>query len=69
MSQQSIPPGKHVEHDRATGDFAAYYDGELLGYRRARPEAEALCDQHVYDLLNHGGAVLLGEMTPAGGAE
>lgn len=35
-------PGKHIAFDRATGDYAAYYDGQLLGYRPTHPEAQAL---------------------------
>lgn len=67
MSRQSIPPGKHIERDRLTGDWAAYYDGELLGYRRTKTEAQALADQHVYELFLHGVPVTAGEL--AAGAE
>ncbi|MBK9945550.1 MAG: hypothetical protein IPP13_28500 [Kouleothrix sp.] len=59
---EDLPPGKHVERDALTGDYAAYFDGELLGYRPSRPEAETLADQHVYDLFRRGGAVMAGDL-------
>ncbi len=59
---EDLPPGKHVEHDAITGDYAAYFNRELLGYRATRPEAQALADQHVYDLFRHGAAVTAGEL-------
>jgi hypothetical protein len=62
MSSTSIPPGKHVERDPETGDYAAYYDGQLLGYRATKPEAEDLCDQHVWNLLTKGRPVPAGEL-------
>jgi len=68
MSIESIPPGKHIARTE-DGDYAAFYDGQILGYRRTRPEAEALCDEYVYNLFLHGNAVLAGDLAPAGGAE
>jgi hypothetical protein len=69
MSKRILPPpaapgpGKHVAFDRATGDYAAYYDGQLLGYRATHPEAQALADQYVHDLFTHGQPVPAGELT------
>jgi hypothetical protein len=62
MSTTSIPPGKHVHRDPETGDYAAYYDGELLGYRATKPEAQALADQHAYNLLRRGDPAPAGEL-------
>lgn len=73
MSKRILPPpaapgpGKHIERDRATGDYAAYYDGELLGYRAKHHEATALADQYVYDLFQRGRPITAGEL--AAGAE
>lgn len=61
MSEPIIPPGKHIALDPHTGDYAAYYDGELLGYRPTRPEAQALADQHAYNRLCRGRALLVGD--------
>jgi hypothetical protein len=50
--REIIPPavGKHVCYDPGTHDYAAFYNGELLGYCQTRPEAENLADDHVYQL-------------------
>jgi hypothetical protein len=72
-TKRIVPPpaargaGKHIERDPITGDWAAYYNGNLLGYRSRRDQAQTLADQHVYDLFTHGGAVTAGEL--AAGAE
>jgi hypothetical protein len=60
-------PGKHIAFDPITGDYAAYYNGQLLGYRERHDQAQALADQFVYDLFHHGGAITAGEL--AAGAE
>ena len=60
-------PGKHIVFDPITGDYAAYYNGQLLGYRKRQDQAQTLADQFVYDLFRHGGAVTAGEL--AAGAE
>jgi hypothetical protein len=60
-------PGKHIAYDPITGDWAAYYNGNLLGYRKRQDQAQTLADQFVYDLFRHGGAVTAGEL--AAGAE
>jgi hypothetical protein len=57
-------PGKHIEYDPITGDWAAYYNGQLLGYRKRQDQAQTLADQFVYDLLRHGGAVTADVETP-----
>jgi hypothetical protein len=57
-----LPQGKHVEHDPITSDFAAYYDGQLLGYRATRIAAQDLCNQYVWDLLTKGVTVPAGEL-------
>jgi hypothetical protein len=67
MSESILPLGKHIERDRETGDYAAFYDGELLGYRCTYEEAKTLADQYVFDLSRHGGAITTGEL--AAGAE
>ncbi len=51
MSPPILPPGRHVVRDPETGDFAAYYDGELLGYRERRDDAEQLAADHEYEIL------------------
>jgi hypothetical protein len=66
MSTTILPQGKHVERDPITGDYAAYYDGEILGYRPTRLKAEELADQYAWDLLTKGVTVPAGEL---GGAE
>lgn len=49
---KSIPMGKHIAYE--SGDYAAYYDGQIVGYRATYSEAESLLDGHVYDLLKRG---------------
>ena len=44
------------------GTMPAYYDGELLGYRKTQLEAQALADQHAYDLLRRGSATPAAEL-------
>jgi hypothetical protein len=66
-AQPTPGPGKHIQRDPITGDWAAYYDGELLGYRKRRDQAQTLADQHVYDLFRHDQPVTAGEL--AAGAE
>jgi hypothetical protein len=56
-----LPQGKHIERTEDS-DFAAYYDGQLLGYRATRIAAEDLCNQYVWDLLTKGVAVPAGEL-------
>jgi len=60
-------PGKHIERDPITGDWAAFYDGYLIGYRPKRDQAQTLADQYVYDLFTHGHPITAGEL--AVGAE
>ena len=45
--------GKHIAHE-GHGDYGAYYDGQLLGYRPTRLEAEELANSYVYDLFQRG---------------
>ncbi len=54
-----LPQGKHIERTE-DGDYAAYYDGQLLGYRPTRLAAEALADQHVYDLITRPASSSIG---------
>jgi 5-methylcytosine-specific restriction endonuclease McrA len=61
MSASILPQGKHVERDPLTGDYAVYYDGQLLGYRATRPAAEELANQYVWAQLTKGVAVPAGE--------
>ena len=49
--QDIVPPGKHVARDPITGDFAAYYDGELIGYRERRDDAEQLAADHEREIM------------------
>jgi hypothetical protein len=51
-----IPMGKHIQYNPISGDYGAFYDRHFLGFRRTRPEAQTLADQHVYELITHGGA-------------
>ena len=61
MSTRIVPPpaapsaGKHITRDRATGDYAAYYDGRYLGSAATAHEAYAIADQYVFDYFTHGG--------------
>ena len=45
---------RSINYDAASGDFAMYLDGELVGYARTYHEAEVTLDQLVYDLLSEG---------------
>lgn len=52
MSHTNIVPlGRYVERDPITGDFAAYYDRELIGYRRTRDDAEQLAADHEREIM------------------
>lgn len=62
---RALPMGKHIVME-APADFATYYDGELLGYRGTRPEAEELADGYVFEQLRRGGDVLSSALLPAG---
>jgi len=42
---------KTIRYDRATGDFAAHLNGELIGYFATHHEAENALDQVAYDIL------------------
>lgn len=42
---------KHIRYDRLTKDYAAYVDGNLIGYYRTRSEAEAACDAYTFERL------------------
>lgn len=46
MSTTILPPGKHIAFDPETGDYAAYYDGQLLGYRPTPDTAQQLADDY-----------------------
>lgn len=48
-----VPQGKYIAYDRETEDYAAYYDGQLLGYRATYAQAEQLADEHAYRVLRH----------------
>ena len=51
MSPPILPSGRHVQRDPETGDWAAYYDGEFLGYRARRDDAEQLAADHEREIL------------------
>ena len=52
MSHTNIVPlGRHVERDPITGDFAAYYDREFIGYRATRDDAEQLAADHEREIM------------------
>ena len=40
-----------IMYNRTTMDFTMYFDGELVGYARSLPEAEAVLDQLHLELL------------------
>jgi hypothetical protein len=42
---------KLIRYDRETKDFAAYVDGNLIGFYVTRFEAERACDDYVYEQL------------------
>jgi hypothetical protein len=41
-------PTKLIKWDRHTKDHAMYFDGQYVGYRKHRHEAEAYLDQLAY---------------------
>ncbi|HEU4322916.1 MAG TPA: hypothetical protein VFS21_07170 [Roseiflexaceae bacterium] len=45
--------GKHIAHQRDTGEFAMYLDGALIGFARTFSEAEITLDAAVYEILSH----------------
>lgn len=49
----ALTPAKNVYRDSETGDFAMELNGEVIGYRRTRREAEAALDATVYEQLSH----------------
>lgn len=52
----SLPKGKHIRYE--SGDYAAFYDGRIIGYRATRIEAESLLDGYVFGLLMRGNATI-----------
>lgn len=54
-AQRLSPPaeGKYTAFDRETKDFAAFLDGQYLGSRSTRDEAEKLASDVYYDQLTH----------------
>jgi hypothetical protein len=42
---------KYVEYDTITGDYAAYLDGDIVGYFSTRQAAQAALDAIVYKRL------------------
>ena len=42
---------KRIEYDRATRDFAAYLDDELIGFFPSYHAAEVALDELVYETL------------------
>jgi hypothetical protein len=46
---------KYVEYDTITGDYAAYLDGDLVGYFSTRQAAQAALDATVYKRLQATG--------------
>lgn len=47
---------KSIRYDRATGDFAAHLNGELIGFFGKYSDAENALDQVAYDQLMDGGS-------------
>lgn len=45
---------KRITFDRQTKDFRAEVDGVLIGFYATHAQAEAACDEHVYEALTHG---------------
>lgn len=52
---RALPQGKFIRCE-GPADFGAYYDGNLIGYRATRLEAEMVLDAYVYELLKRGNA-------------
>lgn len=42
---------KEIKYDRETRDFAAYLDGEIIGFFRSYHDAEAELDRLVSELI------------------
>jgi hypothetical protein len=42
---------KHVEYDTITGDYAAYLDGDLVGFYATRQAAQVALDAIVFKRL------------------
>lgn len=42
---------KRIEYSKLTKDYAAYVDGNLIGYYRTRPEAEEACNAYTFERL------------------
>lgn len=50
----SIPAqGKHIAYSRETRDYAAYLDGQLVGYFGSHGEATIELDRVVFERLSH----------------
>lgn len=45
---------KTIKYDRNTRDFRADVDGILIGFYRSIMDAEAACNDYVFDALTHG---------------
>jgi hypothetical protein len=54
LNSTTIPAtGKHIEYDRETCEYAAYYDGNLVGFFGTPWQAESALDDIAYDVLTH----------------
>lgn len=45
---------KHIGYDRLTKDYAAYLDGQVIGFFATHHEAEVALDQVAHDMLTSG---------------
>lgn len=45
---------KRISYDRETKDFAAMYDGQLIGYYPSYSQAERALDQHALEMAIEG---------------
>lgn len=45
---------KYIGYDRLTKDYAAYFDGEVIGFYASHHEAEVALDKHVADIQASG---------------
>lgn len=61
------PTGKDVIM-LAPGDYAGYYDGEVVACGATRMEVEEQLDAYVYERFRRGAVVLAGELARSGEA-
>lgn len=60
---------KEVRYDAVTRDFAAYVNGQILGWTATYMQAQTLCDDFVYESLRRTSHADISDLTPEDAAD